>query len=75
MNLASKEQDAAGKALERAAELRKEIADLEQDLAKGAVCTQMSHDSIERRSKVNHYKYLQGLRMPAPMLQGSTWTS
>lgn len=40
---AGKEQDAAGKALERAAELRKEIADLEEDLAKGAEfkCTEV----------------------------------
>lgn len=36
----SKEKDAAGKALEQAAKLRKEIADLEQDLARGAVCNQ-----------------------------------
>ena len=42
----SKEKDAAGEALERAAKLRKEIADLEQDLARGVVCNQMSHDAI-----------------------------
>lgn len=45
----SKEKEAAGKALEQAAKLRKEIADLEQDLARGVVCSQMSHDAIARR--------------------------
>lgn len=40
----SKEKDAAGKALEQAAKLRKEIADLEQDLAKGKLTANVAGD-------------------------------
>lgn len=62
-SMSSKENDAAAKALEQAAKLRKEIADLEQDLARGTVCSQMSHDAIVGRKKVTSPLFRRSLNL------------